>query len=232
MQLDGTAPEDFPDPALALRDPNGLLAFGGDLSPARLLAAYARGIFPWFSDGDPLLWWSPDPRCVFHTVHASRRLQRVLRRSRWTLSIDRAFDEVVHACAAPRHTDSGTWITPEMIDVYTRLHRLGHAHSLEVWDADELIGGIYGVNIGRAFSAESMFSRADDASKIAMIALSRTLHGWGFPFFDAQVSNPHLLRMGAIMLPRAEFLRQWRALVVQPGPAEWRLPFARVCELA
>ncbi|HJU07669.1 MAG TPA: leucyl/phenylalanyl-tRNA--protein transferase [Rhodanobacteraceae bacterium] len=234
VQLDGAPPEHFPDPALALRDPNGLLAFGGDLSSERLLSAYARGIFPWFSHGDPLLWWSPDPRCVFRTdnVHVSRRLARTLRRSRWTLSIDHAFGNVMHACAAPRGADPGTWITSEMIDAYTRLHRLGHAHSLEVWSEGELVGGIYGVSIGRGFSAESMFSRINDASKIALIALCRTLHGWRFPLLDAQVPNPHLLRMGAVTLPRTDFLRQWRELTSLPGPAEWRPFSTRVSEFA
>ncbi len=232
-QLDGTSPEHFPDPALALRDPNGLLAFGGDLSPQRLLAAYEQGVFPWFSHGDPLLWWSPDPRCVFRTdnVHVSRRLARTLRRSHWTLSIDRAFIEVMHACAAPRGADPGTWITQEMIEAYARLHRMGHAHSLEVWNEGELVGGIYGVSIGRGFSAESMFSRVNDASKAALIALCRTLQHCGFPLLDAQVPNPHLQRMGAIVLPRAQFLRQWRELAALPAAIEH--PFAtRVSQLA
>jgi len=233
-QLDASLPDRFPDPVHALRDPNGLLAFGGDLSPERLLAAYAQGIFPWFGDGDPLLWWSPDPRCVFDTanVHMARRLKRRLRTSDWTISIDRAFVDVMHACAAPRNDDPGTWITREMIEAYARLHRLGHAHSLEVWNADALVGGIYGVAIGRAFSAESMFSRVTDASKTALIALSRCLRRMGFPLLDAQVSNPHLLRMGATTLPRAEFLQHWRDLTALTGPAEWRLDFTRARELA
>jgi leucyl/phenylalanyl-tRNA--protein transferase len=155
-----------------------------------------------------------------------------LRRSPWTLSIDRAFVEVMHACAAPRDDDPGTWITPEMVQAYARLHRLGHAHSLEVWREGELIGGIYGVSIGRTFSAESMFSRADDASKVALVALCRTLHRWNFPMVDAQVPNPHLLRMGAVALPRADFLREWRELASTSGPIEWRSPFARAAELA
>ena len=223
----------FPDPAQALRDPNGLLAFGGDLSPARLLAAYSHGIFPWFGPDDPLLWWSPDPRCVFRTgaVHVARRLARTLRRSHWSLSMDGAFVDVMHACAEPRGGDAGTWITPEMVEAYVRLHALGHAHSLEVWEADELVGGIYGVSIGHAFSAESMFSRVPDASKAALIALCSALDGWGVPLLDAQVPNPHLHRMGATTLPRAEFLREWRALAATPGPAEWRLPFARAADL-
>ena len=232
-RLDPDAPEAFPPPGHALDDPNGLLAFGGDLSPQRLLAAYAQGIFPWYSHGDPLLWWSPDPRCVFRTdgVHVARRLARTLRHSAWTLSMDRAFLEVMHACAAPRSYESGTWITPEMIAAYARLHELGHAHSLEVWDGGELVGGIYGVAIGRAFSAESMFSRADNASKAALLALCRALRAWGFPLLDAQVPNPHLLGLGAVELPRAEYLRTLRTLARQPGPAAWRLPFARAAEL-
>jgi leucyl/phenylalanyl-tRNA---protein transferase len=227
-------PDSFPDPARALRDPNGLLAFGGDLSPQRLIAAYSRGIFPWYSEGDPLLWWSPDPRCVFATdgVHVSRRLQRTLNNSEWTLSLDRAFARVMRECAAPRAGEPGTWITPEMLAAYTRLHELGYAHSLEVWSGEALIGGIYGVAIGRAFSAESMFSRANDASKCALIGLCRALHGWGFPLLDAQVPNPHLRRMGAITLPRADYLQRLRELIAQTGPESWQLPFTRVSGLA
>lgn len=233
-QLDQDDPDRFPDPAHALADPNGLLAFGGDLSPQRLLAAYARGIFPWYSQGDPLLWWSPDPRCVFATdhVHIARRMARTLRKSTWMLSMDRAFTRVIWECAAPRDGESGTWITNDMILAYTRLHQIGHAHSLEVWDCDELVGGIYGVAVGRAFSAESMFSRTGGASKVALIALCRALHDWGFPLLDAQVPNPHLLRMGAVTLPRAAFLHEWHALVRQPRPDTWQLPGAHANAMA
>lgn len=226
-------PDAFPDPDRALHDPNGLLAFGGDLSPQRLLASYAQGIFPWYSQGDPLLWWSPDPRCVFATdgVHVSRRLKRTLKHSEWTLSMDRAFARVMRECAAPRAGEAGTWITEDMLAAYTRLHESGFAHSLEVWDGETLVGGIYGVSIGRAFSAESMFSRANDGSKVALLALCRALNGWGFPLLDAQVPNPHLRRMGAITIPRIEYLRRLRTLVAQPGPAEWRLPFTRASAL-
>jgi leucyl/phenylalanyl-tRNA--protein transferase len=233
MLLREDDPESFPDPSRALRDPNGLLAFGGDLSPPRLIAAYSQGIFPWYSEGDPLLWWSPDPRCVFATdgVHVSRRLARTLRRSEWTLSMDHAFARVMRECAAPRAGEPGTWITGDMLDAYTRLHEMGFAHSLEVWSGETLVGGIYGVSVGRVFSAESMFSRANDASKCALLALSLVLHGWGFPLLDAQVPNPHLQRMGAITLARAEYLQRLRTLVVQPGPAEWRLPIRRVADL-
>lgn len=232
-QLRMDVPENFPDPLQALDDPNGLLAFGGDLSPRRLLAAYRQGVFPWYSQGDPLLWWSPDPRCVFMTdrVHIARRLRRSLHHATWTLTMDRAFTQVIHECAAPREYESGTWITPDMRRAYTRLHELGHAHSLEVWDGEALVGGIYGVAVGRAFSAESMFSRASDASKAALLALCRALHGWGFPLLDAQVPNPHLFRMGAIERPRAEYLRALKGLEKQPGPDSWDLPFTRASEL-
>lgn len=227
-------PEWFPDPAGALRNPNGLLAFGGDLDPQRLIAAYRQGIFPWYSQGDPLLWWSPDPRCVFATdgVHVSRRLARALRHSQWTLSMDTAFELVMRECAAPRAHEAGTWITGDMLDAYACLHEIGVAHSLEVRDGGELVGGIYGVAIGRAFSAESMFSRTTDASKCALIALCRVLRAWGFKMLDAQVPNPHLQRMGAICITREEYLSRLRALVTEPGPREWRLPFTHASELA
>jgi leucyl/phenylalanyl-tRNA--protein transferase len=221
--LDALAPAVFPDPANALADPNGLLAFGGDLSPQRLVAAYTRGIFPWYSEGDPLLWWSPDPRCVFETdaVHRSHSLAKFLRRSTWQWSMDRAFEDVVRACAAPRGDQQGTWITPDMVTAYTNLHLLGYAHSLEVWDGDALVGGLYGVAVGRMFSAESMFSRRTNASKVALHALAHTLRERGFPLIDAQVPNPHLLRMGAYNMPRARFLAELAHLVVEPVPQDW-----------
>ena len=233
VQLLDDDPEAFPDPARALRDPNGLLAFGGDLSPQRLIAAYSQGIFPWYSEGDPLLWWSPDPRCVFATdgVHVSRRLQRILKHSEWTLSMDRAFAQVMRACAAPRAGEPGTWITEDMLAAYTRLHELGHAHSLEVWNGEALVGGIYGVAIGCMFSGESMFSRANDASKVALLALCRTLQGWSFPLLDAQVPNSHLQRMGAVTIPRGDYLQELRTLRAQQGPADWRPSFTRAAEL-
>jgi leucyl/phenylalanyl-tRNA--protein transferase len=221
--LDPLKPTLFPDPRKALAEPNGLLAFGGDLSPQRLVAAYTRGIFPWYSEGDPLLWWSPDPRCVFATdaVHRSRSLARFLRKSTWQWSMDGAFDDVMHACAAPREDQQGTWITPDMVIAYTNLHLLGYAHSLEVWDEDELVGGLYGVAVGRMFSAESMFSRRTNASKVALHALARTLHERGFPLIDAQVPNPHLLRMGAHDMPRTRFLAELARLVTEAAPQDW-----------
>ncbi|MGH8183815.1 MAG: leucyl/phenylalanyl-tRNA--protein transferase [Rhodanobacteraceae bacterium] len=221
--LDLLAPDAFPDPAGALSEPNGLLAFGGDLSPQRLIAAYTHGIFPWCSEGDPLLWWSPDPRCVFATdgVHASHSLAKSLRRCTWQWSMDRAFEDVMHACAAPRSDGPGTWITADMLSAYTNLHVLGHAHSLEVWEDGALIGGIYGVSVGRMFSAESMFSRRSNASKVALQLLARALRARGFPWIDAQVPNPHLLRMGARSLPRARFLAELATLTAEPAQMDW-----------
>ena len=221
--LDALAPNVFPDPEGALADPNGLLAFGGDLSPQRLIAAYSHGVFPWYSEGDPLLWWSPDPRCVFATdgVHVSHSLAKFLRKCPWQWSMDRAFEAVMRACAASRVGQRGTWITPDMITAYTNLHLLGHAHSLEVWDADELVGGIYGVSVGRMFSAESMFSRRTNASKIALLVLARVSRERGFPWIDAQVPNPHLLGMGARTIPRRRFLEDLAHLTREPSPQDW-----------
>lgn len=211
----------FPDAARALRQPDGLLAMGGDLSPTRLLNAYRHGIFPWYSQGQPLLWWSPDPRMVFRTdaVRLSSRFRRELRRSRWQVRADTAFQAVVAACAgSPRPGQDGTWITPEMQAAYTQLHRLGHAHSVEVFDPDgTLVGGIYGVASGRMFFGESMFSARSGGSKVALAALARVLHGWGWPLLDAQVENPHLVSMGAQRWPRPRFLVQVATLAGQPG---------------
>jgi leucyl/phenylalanyl-tRNA--protein transferase len=213
--LDPEAWDRFPDPRHALAEPNGLLAFGGDLSPQRLLAAYTLGIFPWFSEGEPILWWSPDPRCVFRTETAriNRSLRRQLTGRQWRLTVDHAFDQVIRACAAPRANESGTWLVPAMIDAYVQLHRQGHAHSVEVWDGERLVGGIYGVAVGRLFCGESMFSAESGGSKVALIALARLLHEMDFPLIDTQVSNAHTLSLGAIEIPRAQFLQQ----VVQLG---------------
>jgi len=223
----------FPPAELALHEPDGLLAIGGDLSPVRLLNAYAGGIFPWFSEGQPILWWSPDPRMVFRTdgVRLSSRFRRELRSSAWTVAADTAFAEVVQACAsAPRPGQDGTWITAGMQRAYEELHRLGYAHSVEVFDGGELVGGIYGVAIGRMFFGESMFSGRSGGSKVALAALAHALHGWGWPLIDAQVENPHLLRMGAGHLPREAFLARVRALVqaAETEPAgSWTRRFGR-----
>lgn len=233
-RLEAFAPDEFPDPGLALAEPNGLLAYGGDLSPQRLVAAYSQGIFPWYSEGEPLLWWSPDPRCLFATdgVHVSHSLAKFLRKCRWRWSMDRAFTEVMRGCAAPRAEQHDTWITRDMLAAYAALHRQGHAHSLEVWDDDELIGGIYGVCVGRMFSAESMFSRRTNASRVALVELARVLRARGLPWIDAQVPNPHLFRMGARTLPRSAFLAELSRLAAQALPNDWPVAMSPVVALA
>ena len=218
-ELDPAAPTRFPDPRDALHEPNGLLAFGGDLSPARLLAAYGQGIFPWFGEGEPILWWSPDPRCVFRTeaLRINRSLRRQLRGKPWRLAVDRAFEAVIRACAAPRDGHAGTWILPEMVEAYTRLHRLGHAHSVEVWDGARLVGGVYGVAVGQLFCGESMFSAESGGSKLALVALAGLLRQWGWPLIDAQVANAHTLGLGAEEIPRERFQREASRLASLPG---------------
>lgn len=209
------SPARFPPVHRAMEEPNGLLAMGGDLAPERLLAAYAHGIFPWFGEGEPILWWSPDPRCVFRTdaVHCTRRLHRQLRASDWMVTTDRAFHQVMLACAAPRSdVAGGTWITEQMIAAYVALHRLGHAHSIEVWEGDTLAGGMYGVMVGRLFCGESMFSARSGGSKAALLCVCRMLHQHACPLLDAQVGNPHLLSLGAIEMPRAQFMDALAAL--------------------
>lgn len=199
----------FPPTGQALDNPQGLLAIGGDLSPTRLINAYRRGIFPWYAHDQPILWWSPAPRCVMypHTVHISRRLRRRYNQGKFRLSADRSFAAVIRACAGPRRDQDGTWITAEMIGAYIRLHEMGIAHSVEVRMDGELAGGIYGVALGNVFFGESMFSTRTDASKIALVALCRQLHKWGFKLLDCQLSNPHLLSMGALEISRQTFNR-------------------------
>jgi leucyl/phenylalanyl-tRNA--protein transferase len=231
--LDPASPERFPDPRHALAEPNGLLAFGGDLSPRRLLAAYERGIFPWFNPGEPILWWSPDPRCVFDTdtLKANRSLRRALAGKDWRVSVDEAFVRVMRACAAPRPGQQGTWIGPAIIDAYASLHTQGHAHSVEVWEGEALVGGVYGVSVGRLFCGESMFSACSGGSKLALVALAALLREWGCPLLDAQVSNSHLLGLGAREIPREDFLAQLRRLAAQPlDPAHWRRVGTRTAE--
>ncbi len=210
MQLPwlGDDPTLFPPTRLALRDPDGLLAAGGDLSVRRLLNAYRRGIFPWYEDGQPILWWSPDPRLVLRpgAEHCSSSMAKFLRRTPWSITLDRRFDEVVRACARPRSRAGGTWITAAMQQAYSQLHRAGFAHSIEINDEQgSLIGGLYGVSMGRVFFGESMFSRRSNASKMAFIALSRWLRRQEFALLDCQVSNPHLLTLGTEVLARDAF---------------------------
>jgi leucyl/phenylalanyl-tRNA--protein transferase len=223
--------EAFPDVATALVEPNGLLAAGGDLSPQRLLTAYRHGIFPWYSRGEPILWWSPDPRMVFHTnrIHVSTKLRRFLRDCDWTIRIDGDFSAVMRACAAPRPKQPTTWITQAMFDAYCRLHQLGHAHSFEVYADDDLVGGIYGIAVGRMFFGESMFSARTNGSKVALLALCRSLHEWEFPLLDAQVRSEHLASLGATEIPRTEFVLKVERLTALPGPSRsWRERFASV----
>jgi leucyl/phenylalanyl-tRNA--protein transferase len=219
------ASDPFPPVEFALRDPNGLLAAGGDLSPERLIDAYARGIFPWFGEDDPLLWWSPDPRMVLYVreLHVSRSLRRVVQSGRFEVTLDRAFREVMAGCAEPRRGQEGTWITPEMTEAYERLAALGYAHSVEAWEGGALAGGLYGVAVGRMFFGESMFARASDASKVAFVHLVRQLERWNMPLIDCQMSTPHLASLGARDIRRADFVREVRRLVRQPAvEAPWR----------
>lgn len=199
----------FPPPERA--GPDGLLAIGGDLSAERLLLAYRLGIFPWYSKGQPILWWSPDPRLIIRPeeFHVSRRLRQKLKKGGYEVTFDRAFASVIRACATvPRKGQTGTWITPEMEEAYIRLHELGFAHSAESWSEGKLAGGVYGVSLGRCFFAESMFFYRTDASKVALATLIQKLKSWGFHMIDAQMTSEHLLRLGAREIPRRLFL-QW-----------------------
>jgi leucyl/phenylalanyl-tRNA---protein transferase len=218
------AADRFPPASQALTEPNGLLAAGGDLSPQRLLAAYRRGIFPWYEEGQPILWWSPDPRAVLRPegVSVSRSLRRSLNRGGFELKIDHAFEAVVAACAEPRRYTDATWITREMATAYTRLHRLGWAHSFESWRDGELVGGLYGVAIGRVFFGESMFTRATDASKVALVRLAEYLHARAFRLIDCQVASAHVASLGATPVSRADFLALLDEYCEPPGnPERW-----------
>ncbi len=197
----------FPDIGLALKDPDGLLAVGGKLSTKRLLNAYRQGIFPWYSDDQPVLWWSPNPRLVLFPdkLHISRSLAKLIRRQVFDISFDQAFDRVIEACAASRRDQEGTWITAEMKTAYQALHQQGVAHSVEAWQNGELVGGLYGLGIGRAFFGESMFTRVSNASKVAFAALVRRLRRHQYQLIDCQVTTGHLLSLGAEEIPRARF---------------------------
>jgi leucyl/phenylalanyl-tRNA---protein transferase len=207
--LSATAP-DFPDPRLALTDPNGLLAIGGDLSPTRLITAYRAGIFPWFGEGEPILWWSPDPRAILYPadIKISRSLRQIMRKLNYQVRWDSAFEAVIAHCAKPRATQDGTWITQDMIDAYTLLHEQGIAHSVEIWQEEHLVGGLYGVQIDKVFCGESMFSLIPNASKIALAHLARGLAERQHHFIDCQLPTEHLTRMGAITIPRDLFLHK------------------------
>ena len=219
-------PWDLHFPPVDSASPEGLLAVGGDLRPERLLEGYRHGIFPWYSDDQPILWWSPDPRTVLFPdkLHISRSLKRGLRPGLFNVTLDRCFREVMQHCAGPRpqYPDGGTWITAGMLEAYQRLHELGYAHSVETWQEGQLVGGLYGVALGGAFFAESMFTRVDDASKVALVSLMRQLQAWGFCLMDCQQSSPHVMRLGAEEIPRREFLDHLaKALTLPERRGRW-----------
>jgi len=215
----------FPPPDYA--DPSGLLAVGGDLTCERLLEAYRLGIFPWYSDDQPILWWSPDPRLVLRLdeLKVSRSLRKTLKKGVFKVTFDRAFEEVIRGCAsAPRQGQRGTWITKEMQEAYIELHGLGFAHSVETWWGEELAGGLYGVSLGKAFFGESMFHRRTDASKVALAILVEKLQAWNFHFIDAQMTTDHLLRLGAAEMPRRIFLKRLQSALRHPTKrGKWRI---------
>jgi leucyl/phenylalanyl-tRNA--protein transferase len=210
----------FPDIRLALEEPNGLLAAGADLSKARLVSAYRQGIFPWYSEGEPILWWSPNPRTVFllSDFSAPRSLRRWTRKNDLTVTLNQAFERVVVECAQPRKNQEGTWITDDITSAYVNLHLAGYAHSLEVWQGLDLVGGIYGVSIGKLFCGESMFSRISNGSKLALSCLIGYIKQWDFPMLDCQVENPHLINLGAINLERDRYLDNVKHTIDQPVP--------------
>lgn len=214
----------FPPLSKAMREPNGLLAAGGDLSPERLMQAYRHGCFPWFEEGQPILWWSPDPRTVLlpAEVHVSRSLRKVLRQGRFRVTFDHDFAAVIAECAGPRNYTDGTWITDDMQRAYLALHEQGHAHSVEVWDGDALVGGLYGLAMGRLFFGESMFSRADNASKVGFVTLVEHLRQAGFVLIDCQMPTDHLHSLGARSIPREVFAGYLSQYLDQPNSATWQ----------
>lgn len=213
----------FPPLEKAMRDPNGLLAAGGDLTPERLQAAYRHGCFPWYQDGQPLLWWSPDPRTVLfpEELHVSRSLRKTLRQGTFEVSFDRAFAEVIRGCAAPRSYADGTWITTPMQDAYMTLHEMGIAHSVEVWSDGLLVGGLYGLAMGQLFFGESMFSRTTDASKVGFVTLVERLRDWDFKLIDCQMPTQHLERFGARGISRVAFAEALALYLDEPSSAQW-----------
>lgn len=214
----------FPPLETALREPNGLLAAGGDLSAERLVAAYRHGCFPWYQDGQPLLWWSPDPRTVLypHELHVSRSLRKRIRQGDYEVTLDRAFSDVIQGCADPRSYAEGTWITTPMQQAYIRLHEIGLAHSVEVWRDEQLVGGLYGLAIGKLFFGESMFSHATDASKVGFVTLVERLREWEFALIDCQMPTRHLESFGARSITREAFADALAAYLDCPSTADWR----------
>lgn len=201
----------FPHPDNAMQEPNGLLMAGANLKPERLIKAYRQGIFPWYSEGEPILWWSPDPRCIIwpDEIRITRSLRKTIKKQIFSVSYNKAFAEVISHCSKPRPGSDGTWITNSMTDSYCELARLGHAESIEVWQDDELVGGLYGVVVGKIFVGESMFSKQSDASKIALVALAASQR---FAMIDCQLPTPHLMSMGAVSISRSEYLQALKSL--------------------
>ncbi len=221
-------PRTYTFPPLEAASPEGLLAVGGDLNPDRLLSAYRQGVFPWFSDGQPILWWSPDPRAILYPadLHISRSLRKSLRTQGFEVTADRAFDDVIQRCAESRNAREGTWITSGMQEAYCTLHRMGYAHSVETWQNGQLVGGLYGLAIGKAFFGESMFSQITDASKTALVALSVSLTASGYHFIDCQVVSEHLNSLGAKAVPRYRFSSELKQAVETPvneTPWNWTI---------
>jgi leucyl/phenylalanyl-tRNA---protein transferase len=219
----------FPPPHRAMRDPNGLLAIGGDLSLTRMIRAYSSGIFPWYNPNEPILWWCPDPRAVLDPAafHISHSLAKRLKQADYAVTMDSAYESVLEACSGPRRGGHGTWLGPDMKRSYVDLHEHGFAHSVEVWSGGELVGGLYGVALGRAFFGESMFSLRPDASKIALYHLSQQLQAWSFELIDCQVSSAHLKSLGAVEIPRERFLLQLRQALQNVGRVgNWRFDIA------
>lgn len=217
----------FPPLDEALTDPNGLLAVGGDLSPVRLINAYKQGVFPWYNPGEPILWWSPDPRCVLYPqqIRISRSLRKTLNKHPFEIRFDTAFADVMQACGQPREKQAGTWITREMLQAYVHMHTLGIGHSVECWQNNQLVGGLYGLAIGRVFFGESMFSRVSDASKVALVYLCRWLILNGYELIDSQVHTPHLESMGAQLIPRTEYAALIKTLTLDgQEPGKWPTP--------
>ncbi len=226
--LDGTSSQEpFPDPEMAETDPDGLLAVGGDLSPERVVQAYRQGIFPWYDESQPILWWSPDPRMVLYPreLHVSRSLRKLLRQERFSITFDQAFGQVIRACAAPRKGDPATWLTAEMIKTWESLHEQGIAHSVEAWRGGRLVGGLYGNVLGGVFFGESMFARESNASKVAFVYLTRSIEQAGFELVDCQVYTDHLASLGARLIPRRRFLDNLGKLLDKPV----RFPSEAIC---
>ncbi len=229
MQLPFISPNDqsyrFPDVELAHLEPDGLLAFGGDLSPQRLLNAYALGIFPWFNDDQPILWWSPNPRLVLipQKIHRSRSLKKTIKKSTLHITYDQAFKQVIEACSQPREKQKETWISRDIKEAYFQLHQMGYAHSFEAWDNDELVGGLYGIAMGQVFFGESMFSLQSNASKIAFSSAVQLLTSWGYQLIDCQVETEHLQSFGAENIDRTLFSKMLAELTEKPAsPHAWQ----------